>query len=209
MEFLWLHRLTTSFLRGPLFPLPLYTFSSPFKLVPREGKHTIFFAQLYKNVSVRNYLSIHKTLDYFWPVLFISLFACTHLRCGMQNLAPWPKIKAKPPALGAQSLRFLKWTTRKVPVFFINQLFTAVKAPDWLVYQKAENSAPLQVYHCLPEYSWRRKWQPTPVFLPGESQGQRSLVSCRLWGSHRVRHNRSDLAVVATRVFQCLFVCFN
>ena len=25
---------------------------------------------------------------------------------------------------------------------------------------------------------WRRKWQPTPVFLPGESPGQRSLVGC-------------------------------
>ena len=29
---------------------------------------------------------------------------------------------------------------------------------------------------------WRRKWQPTPVFLPGEYQGQGSLVGCRLWG---------------------------
>ena len=29
---------------------------------------------------------------------------------------------------------------------------------------------------------WRRKWQPTPVFLPGESQGPGSLVGCRLWG---------------------------
>ena len=29
---------------------------------------------------------------------------------------------------------------------------------------------------------WRRKWQPTPVFLPRESHGQRSLVGCRLWG---------------------------
>ena len=29
---------------------------------------------------------------------------------------------------------------------------------------------------------WRRKWQPTPVFLPGESQGWGSLVCCRLWG---------------------------
>ena len=27
---------------------------------------------------------------------------------------------------------------------------------------------------------WRRKWQPTPVFLPGESKGQGSLVGCRL-----------------------------
>ena len=29
---------------------------------------------------------------------------------------------------------------------------------------------------------WRRKWQPTSVFLPGESQGRGSLVGCRLWG---------------------------
>ena len=29
---------------------------------------------------------------------------------------------------------------------------------------------------------WRRKWQPTPVFLPGESQGRGGLVGCRLWG---------------------------
>ena len=35
---------------------------------------------------------------------------------------------------------------------------------------------------------WRRKWQPTPVFLPGESQGRRSLVGCRLWG-----HTESDM----------------
>ena len=29
---------------------------------------------------------------------------------------------------------------------------------------------------------WRRKWQPTPVFLFGGSQGQGSLVGCHLWG---------------------------
>ena len=34
---------------------------------------------------------------------------------------------------------------------------------------------------------WRRKWQPTPVFLPKESQGRGSLVGCRLWG-----HTESD-----------------
>ena len=43
---------------------------------------------------------------------------------------------------------------------------------------------------------WRRKWQPTPVFLPGESQGWGSLVGCRLWG-HTVRYNWSDLAAAA------------
>ena len=39
---------------------------------------------------------------------------------------------------------------------------------------------------------WRRKRQPTPVFLPGESQGRGSLV-----GSHRVGHDWSDLAAAA------------
>ena len=34
----------------------------------------------------------------------------------------------------------------------------------------------------FPFMHWRRKWQPTPVFLPGESQGWGSLVDCRLWG---------------------------
>ena len=34
---------------------------------------------------------------------------------------------------------------------------------------------------------WRRKWQPTPVFFPGESQGQGSLVGCHQWG-----HTESD-----------------
>ena len=29
---------------------------------------------------------------------------------------------------------------------------------------------------------WRRQGQPTPVFLPGESQGRGSLVGCHLWG---------------------------
>ena len=29
---------------------------------------------------------------------------------------------------------------------------------------------------------WRRKWQPTPVFLPGKSHGWRSLVGCSPWG---------------------------
>ena len=38
---------------------------------------------------------------------------------------------------------------------------------------------------------WRRKWQPTPVFLPGESQGWGSLVGCRLWG-----HTELDMTEV-------------
>ena len=38
---------------------------------------------------------------------------------------------------------------------------------------------------------WRRKWQPTPVFLPGKSHGQRSLESYSAWGSKSVGHDLS------------------
>ena len=34
----------------------------------------------------------------------------------------------------------------------------------------------------FPFMQWRKKWQPAPVFLPGESQGWGSPVGCRLWG---------------------------
>ena len=50
---------------------------------------------------------------------------------------------------------------------------------------------------------WRRKWQPTPVFLPGESQGQASLVGCHLWGRTEsdTTEVRSDLAAAAATCF--------
>ena len=51
---------------------------------------------------------------------------------------------------------------------------------------------------------WRRKWQPTPVFLPGESQGQGRLVGCPLWG-----HTESDTTEVTQQQQQALFWSFR
>ena len=42
-----------------------------------------------------------------------------------------------------------------------------------------DSATSLSLFTFMP---WRRKWQPTPVFLPGESQGRGSLVGCCLWG---------------------------
>ena len=44
---------------------------------------------------------------------------------------------------------------------------------------------------------WRRKWQPTPVFLPGESQGWGYLVGCHLWGLTESDITEADLAAAA------------
>ena len=45
---------------------------------------------------------------------------------------------------------------------------------------------------------WRWKWQPTPVFLPGESEGQESLVGA-VYGVAQSRTR--DLAAVAAAYF--------
>ena len=57
---------------------------------------------------------------------------------------------------------------------------------------------------------WRRKWQPTPVFLPGDSQGQRSLVAAvygvaQSWTRlKRLRSSRGE-ALAAWNYFSCCF----
>ena len=40
----------------------------------------------------------------------------------------------------------------------------------------------IQFDPCVGKIPWRRKWQPTPVLLPGKSHGQKGLVSCSPWG---------------------------
>ena len=42
-----------------------------------------------------------------------------------------------------------------------------------------DRATSLSLFICM---HWRRKWQPTPEFVPGESQGRGSLVGCHAWG---------------------------
>ena len=54
-----------------------------------------------------------------------------------------------------------------------------------MVAQTVRNLPAMQetwVRYLGPEDPWRREWQPTPVFLPGEPHGQRNLVGYSLWG---------------------------
>ena len=43
-------------------------------------------------------------------------------------------------------------------------------------------------YNWVGKMPWSRKWQPTPVFLPGKLHGQGSLAGCSPWG-----HKESDM----------------
>ena len=50
---------------------------------------------------------------------------------------------------------------------------------------------------------WRRKWQPIPVFLPGESPGTGEPGGLPSMGSHRVEHDWSDLADRESQMLNC------
>ena len=58
--------------------------------------------------------------------------------------------------------------------------------PRWLSGKKfACNAGDIMRYGfdpCVGKVPWRRAWKPTPVFLPGESYGQRNPVGCNSWG---------------------------
>ena len=50
---------------------------------------------------------------------------------------------------------------------------------SWITFGSYDWATSLSLFSFM---HWRRKWQPTPVFLPGESEGLWSLMGCRLWG---------------------------
>ena len=67
-----------------------------------------------------------------------------------------------------------------LPLAQVSQVMLVVKSPP----ANAGDAASILGSGKIP---WRRKWQPTPVFLPGASHGQRSLAGYSPWG-----HKESD-----------------
>ena len=54
--------------------------------------------------------------------------------------------------------------------------------PGKLQSMGSQSQTQLKDFTFTSQFHWRRKWQPTLVLLPRESQGLGSLVGCRLWG---------------------------
>ena len=65
-----------------------------------------------------------------------------------------------------------------LPLIYL-ALFRCTQSPRILISKKIKC---IWKHDAAINHELRRKWQPTPVFLPRESPGQRSLVGCSLWG---------------------------
>ena len=95
---------------------------------------------------------------------------------------------------------FIYWKI-KYELYFIGAMlitrtthyWSLVRHPAHLLHQLKWDACGLHGWPWLRKIPWRRKWQPTPVFLPGESHGQRSPSGYSPWGC-RVRQDWSDSA---------------
>ena len=87
---------------------------------------------------------------------------------------PWTVAYQAPPSMGFSRQEYWSGVPLPSPSLKLHRPFIIA-----LFVGSSRSLKPL----CLStDYQWRRKWHPTPVFLPGESHGQRTLVGCRLWG---------------------------
>ena len=158
-----------------------------------------------KNLLPKNYSSLNSLFLLFfspttyWPPLFQYLLTFlwssifTDLQLGTAELLRWPMVKNLPAndemgwipggedllekgmATHSSILAWeIPWTEEPGRLQSMGSLGVG---HDW-----ATSLSLFTLMH------WRRKWQPTPVFSPGKSHGQRSLVGYSLWG-----HKESDM----------------
>ena len=92
--------------------------------------------------------------------------------------------------MGLKSILFILFYLQLPFMGFMNRKCFMIKVfPRWFSGKEATcNAGDMGSIPVLGRFPWRRAWQPTPAFLPGESHGQRSLVGCNPWG-----HKESDM----------------
>ena len=149
-------------------------------------------------VQVFNYLFDCDNSQLWHSGSSIFIKACRIFSCGMWNLScrmcdlvPRSGIKPGSSSLAAWSLSHE--TTREVPQY-PNDKFdlpsvifpggTSGKEPTC----QCRRCKRCGFKPCFRKIPWRRTWQPTPIFLPGEFHGQRSLVGYSPWG-----HKESEM----------------
>ena len=75
--------------------------------------------------------------------------------------------------------------SKNVKEHIANYSFPSTQVAHWLRIHLPSRRCRLDPW--VRKIPWRREWQPFPVFLPGKSHGQRSLVSSSLWGHKKNR----------------------
>ena len=142
--------------------------------------HFVIFQSFPRMRSVADCLSSHSTLNVSIPDCNYYL-SISDLFRGLQALG-----KPGPIYLCREliSVTYPTWSASEVGN---HQWFTGLpwRLRQWKIWLQCGRP---RFNPWVSKISWRLEWLPTPVFLPGESHGQRSLVGCSPWG-----HKESDM----------------
>ena len=95
----------------------------------------------------------------------------------------WPTQRHSVFMKNTNTCAHLCFSSMRFPVGIYNSVIVFVLLGAPLLVQMVKNLLTMQTW--VWSLSWedpqRREWQPTPIFLPGKSHGQRSLVGCSSW----------------------------
>ena len=120
-----------------------------------------------------------------WMFCFISQSSCRNqVKSGDKGNLPWNCHNIIHPA-------FLHYS-KMIKAVGYERIWWGVVLTHGSAVKNLPVMQKMQIFELDPwvrKIPWRRKWSPTPVFLPGESHGQRSLVGNSPPGHKRVRHN--------------------
>ena len=118
--------------------------------------------KIFKNILL--FIWLHWVLVMAWKIFNLHC-SMPILNCGMGDLVPWPGIEPWPPTLGVCGV------LASGPGDLLQDLDGCTQFPF-----QCRRDNRCQFNSWVRKIAWRRKWQPTPVFLPRESHGQRSAV---------------------------------
>ena len=134
----------------------------------------VLMAQMIKKKKKKFYLQckwVWKSLSHIWLLA-----------------TPWTMAHQAPQSMGISQARILEWIaipfSRDLLAPGIKPRSPALQADSYCRSHQGSPQFPgLGSISWVGKISWRREWQPIPVFLPGEFQGQRSLAGYSSWGS--------------------------
>ena len=113
----------------------------------------------------------------FWCRPFIRFLFYGHAFRILSKTSLPPKLQRSSPTFSSGSFTFLVFMFGSITCFRASQVEPEVENLPSEAGDKRWEFNP-----CFRKIPWRRSWQPTPIFLPGESHGQRSLAGYSTWG---------------------------
>ena len=136
--------------------------------------YNLFFCRYYQNFC-----------QYRSPCIYISLSFSLVAKSCLTLVTSWIVAFQAPLSMGFSGKEYWSGLPFPFPIYTYSKYMGFPGSSDGKKRLQCRRS---KLNHCVTKIPWRKPWQPTPVFLPGEFHGQRTLAGYNMWG-----HKESDM----------------